>query len=111
VALMKSLWPMIQAFYRVVASWQSRGTVRSSYKDALSAALDWKHPVSAVFAGREGLQPVTALNVISAVVARKRAWAGPDHPNTSTKSVGKIGLPCLKEAARPLPILFQKIIN
>jgi hypothetical protein len=108
---MKCLWPMIQAFHRAVASWQARGAVRSSYKDALSAALDWKNPVSAVFAGREGLQSVTALNVISAAVVRKLAWAGPDHHTTSTKSVRKIGLPCLKEAARPLSISFQGIMK
>jgi len=80
---------MIQAIHRVVTSWQSRGTVRSSYKDALSAALDWKHPVSTVFAGREGLQSVTAMNVISAAEVRKRARTGPDHPTTPTKSVRK----------------------
>jgi hypothetical protein len=84
---MKSLWPMIQAIHRVVTSRQSRGTVRSLYKDALSAALDWKHPVSAVFAGREELQSATAVNVISVAAVRKRARAGPDHPNTPTKRV------------------------
>jgi hypothetical protein len=86
---MKSLRPMIQAIHRIVTSWQSRGTVRSSYKVALSAALDWKYRVSAVFAGREGLQSVTAMNVISAAAFRKRARPGPDHPTTPTKSVRK----------------------
>jgi hypothetical protein len=108
---MKSLWPMIQAIHRVVTSWQSQATVRSLYKDALSAALDWKHQISAVFAGREGLQSATAMNVFCEAAVRKRAQARPDHPNILPNLFAKVGLLCLKKAARPLSILFQKIIK
>jgi hypothetical protein len=47
--------------------------------------------VSAVSAGREGLQSVTAMNVISAAADRQRARPGPDQANTPTKSVRNIG--------------------
>jgi hypothetical protein len=96
---MKSLWPMIQAIHRVVTSRQSRGTPRSSCKDALSAAWDWKHPVAAVFAGSEGLQSVTAMTVISAAAVSNRARAGPDHPTAPTKSVRK-NRACVPEGSR-----------
>lgn len=63
--------------------------MRSSCKEALSAALDRKHPVAAVFVGIEGLQSVTAMAVISAAAVRNRTRAGPDHPTAPTKSVRK----------------------
>ena len=44
------------------------------------------------------------MNTIRAAAVRRRARAGPDHPNTPIK----LGLLCLKEAERPLSILFQK---